>query len=341
MKNCGYCSLKEFNTFKIDVKAKKIVIIKNINDILNAWCLSQIEKLPFVVLGKGSNVLFIKNYDGIVLINKLKGINIYEDKKFWYLHVNSGETWHSFVIFTLKKGFFGLENLALIPGTIGAASIQNIGAYGVEFNKFCNYIDVLNCNNNKIIRFNNKECKFSYRDSKLKHCCRKGLVVISVGIRLEKKWKPIIHYYALKKLNRKNLNPKKIFDFICKIRKEKIPDPKIIGNAGSFFKNPIIDIRKIGNIITQFSNLNFFYEKKSLYKIKLFAGQLIEECHLKGYSIGGASIYNKHALILINKQHATWKDIILLFKHIQSCVKKKFNIFLKPEVQFISSKNKF
>lgn len=340
MKNLHYYSLKKFNTLQINVQAKKIIIAKNINDILNAWYLSKIEKLPFVILGKGSNVLFIKNYDGIVLINKLKGIHTYEDKKFWYLHVNSGEKWHSLVLFTLKKGFFGLENLALIPGTVGAASIQNIGAYGVEINKFCNYIDVLNCNNSKIIRFSNKACKFKYRDSKLKNCSEKGLIVISVGIRLEKKWQPITHHWEFKQLNQKDLSPKKIFNFICKTRKKKIPDPNIIGNTGSFFKNPIIDIYKMNNIIKKFSNLNFFYEKKYFYKIKLFAGQLIEECNLKGYSIGDASVYKKHALIIINKKNATWKDIILLFKHIKLCVKKKFNICLEPEVKFISSKNK-
>lgn len=335
-----YSSLKNFHTFKIDVKAKKIVIAKKINDIINAWYLSKIEKISFIILGKGSNVLFINNYNGIVVINKLKGINLYADNDFWYLHVCSGEKWHSLVLFTLKYGIFGLENLALIPGTVGSASIQNIGAYGVSFNDFCNYVDVLNCANKKIIRFNNKDCKFDYRYSKLQNCYKKGLIVISVGIRLKKKWQPSISYKDFKTFNSKNLHPKKIFNFICETRNKKIPNPKFIGNAGSFFKNPIINIYKAKKIIKYFPNLNLFYDKQYSYKTKLFAGQLIEECNLKGYNIGGAFVYEKHALIIINKKNATWKDIILLFKHIKLCVKKKFNICLEPEVKFISSKNK-
>lgn len=331
-------SLKKFHTFKIDVKAKKIIFAKKIIDIINAWDISKKNNLSFIVLGKGSNVFFVKDYNGIVLINKLKGIFYYQDKKFWYLHVFSGEKWHDLVLMTLKKGFFGLENLALIPGTVGSASIQNIGAYGVEFNKFCIYVDILDCNKNYVFRLDKKDCNFDYRYSKLKNCYKKGLVVIAVGIKLKKNWKPVLHYQHFQKINKHNLHPKKIFDFVCKIRKEKIPNPKITGNAGSFFKNPIVDFNKAKNIIKHFSSLKLSYEKQPYFKIKLFAGQLIEQCNLKGYSIGGASIYKKHSLFIINKNGATCKDIMLLFKHIKLCVKKKFNVCLKPEVQFIFSK---
>lgn len=327
-------SLKKFNTFKIDIKAKKIIIAHQISDFCLAWGISQVKNIPFLVLGKGSNVLFISNYPGIVVINKLKGISITEDKIFWYLHVNSGENWHRLVVLSLKNGFFGLENLAMIPGTVGASIIQNIGAYGIEIQQVFNYVDLLNCKNKKIIRLYSKECKFNYRSSSLNKCCQLGLVVIAVGFILKKQWKPIINYKKLSKLKNNYITPKKIFDTICKIRKQKIPNPKTIGNAGSFFKNPIISKNRYD--IVSFYDQNY---KSNNNLIKLLAAKLIENCNLKKFSIGAAEVYEKHALIIINKKNnATWQEILSLSQYIRRCVLRKFNILLEPEVEFIFPK---
>lgn len=331
-------SLKNFNTLQLDVKAHKIIIAETISDIYTAWHVSKINNIPFLILGNGSNVFFLDHYYGIVVINRLKGISITEDNNFWYLHVNSGESWHSLVMFSLLHGFFGLENLALIPGTVGSAPIQNIGAYGLELKEVCNYVDLLNCKNNKIIRIKSKNCKFSYRNSIFKNCYLQGFVIIAVGLFLKKNWQPINNYGALKCLNINQLTPKNIFKYICKIRKKNIPDPKVLGNAGSFFKNPIVNFYKNKFISDKFSNL--YIHKISHHQFKFSAGLLIEKCNLKGYSIGGASVYYKHALIIVNQKNATCKDIISLFKYIRRCVNNKFNILLEPEVQFINSVNK-
>lgn len=328
-------SLKNFNTLKINVQAEKIIIAKKISDIYSAWNISKINKIPFLVLGNGSNVLFINDYTGIVVINRLKGITINEDNNFWYLHVKSGENWHSLVIFSLLQGLFGLENLALIPGTVGAAPIQNIGAYGLEFKEICNYVDVLNCTNNKIIRIHSQQCKFGYRHSIFKNCCIKGLVIISVGLFLKKKWQPVTNYGLFKNFNINTLTPYNIFEYICNIRKKNIPDPNLLGNAGSFFKNPILNNNKTKLLTDKFSDIHAY--KISNYKFKFSAGWLIEKCNLKGYSIGDAVVYQKHALIIINKKNATYNDILSLFKYIRLSVNKKFNILLEPEVQFIHS----
>lgn len=335
-KNCMNKSLKKFNTFKIDVKAKKIIIAKKISDIYKAWKLSKIKKIPLLILGCGSNVLFISNFIGIVIINKIKGIDITEDKNFWYFHICSGEKWNYLVRFSLLNGFFGLENLALIPGTVGAAAIQNIGAYGLEFQEVCNYVDLFNCKKNNISRFNVKQCKFGYRKSIFKNCYIKGFFIVAIGLILKKSWKPIINYSSLKDLNIKKIKPQYIFEFICKIRRKKIPDFNIIGNAGSFFINPILNMKNAKNILNRFPKIHI--NKISKKRFKIFAGWLIEQCNLKGYSIGGAVVCSKNALIIANKNNsATWKDVFLLFKHVRKCVKKKFNILLKPEVQFINS----
>lgn len=331
-------SLKKFNTFKLDIKAKKIIIAYKISDIYQAWNLSKYKKFSFLILGNGSNILFLNNYNGIVVINRLKGININEDDKFWYLHVNSGENWHELVVFCLNNGFFGLENLAFIPGTVGAAPIQNIGAYGVELKNFCNYVDVLNCNNNKIFRIKSQKCNFGYRKSIFKNCYIKGLVIIAVGICIKKNWSPQINYFSFNKII-ENITPQSIFKYVYEIRKKNIPDYKLFGNAGSFFKNPIISYNKAKIMFNKFTDINIY--KISKNKFKISAGWLIEKCNLKGHSIGDAEIYKKHALIIINKNNATSKDILLLSNYVNDCVKNKFNIKLYPEVQFIFSKSIF
>ncbi|QJC37143.1 UDP-N-acetylmuramate dehydrogenase [Enterobacteriaceae endosymbiont of Donacia thalassina] len=330
---CKY-SLKKFNTFNININAIKIVKIKDLEKLCNLWKKYKKQNFPCLILGDGSNILFLKNFYGLVIINRIKGIYISESKKYWNLHVNSGEKWHDLVKFTIKHKIYGLENLALIPGRVGSAPIQNIGAYGSSIQNFCEYVDIINPINKKIKRINKKKCNFKYRDSIFKYNY-KNYVIISIGLSLSKKWIPNLKYNDLKKL-KYNITPQKIFNYICNIRKKKIPYPKIYGNAGSFFKNPIISPILGTKLLKIFSDMPFSLEKK---KFKLSAGWLIDKCKFKGYiSSNGAMVYSKQSLILLNRfNNSSGIDILELAIKIYYKVGKKFGVWLEPEVKIIDS----
>jgi len=250
------------------------------------------------------------------------------------VYVLSGEKWHDLVKFTLNLGIFGLENLALIPGCIGSAAIQNIGAYGSEFKDFCEYVDILCSKKNIIIRMNKSTCKFTYRSSIFKKQYHHKNVIIGVGLKIKKKWQPIIWPLLKEQMLKINLTAHNIFNLICKIRKEKLPDPKQIGNAGSFFKNPIITQKKARKLISLY-NLPWYPEKNNL--IKISGGWLIEYYDFKNITIGDAAIYQKQKLILINKKNASAQEILILAKIIHKCILEKFHISLEPEIDFIGS----
>lgn len=331
-----YQSLKSFHTFRTNIFAKKIIIVRTIKKLISIYKKYRKQKLPFLILGEGSNVLFTHNYHGIIIINKIVGINIHTKKKYWLLHVKGGVKWHNLVKYTIQKKIYGLENLALIPGSVGAAPIQNIGAYGIEFKNVCKYVDVLSLKNSTITRIKTKNCLFSYRNSIFKKQNNPDCIIVAVGIKLPNKWSPTLSYFELKKLNPKTITAYKIFCYICKLRRKKIPDPKKTGNAGSFFKNPIIEKKKIYELIRKYRNIPYFFDENDKM-IKISAGWLIEQCKLKGFSIGNAKIYHKKALILINKNNlATPQEIITLSQIIILNVEKKFKITLKPEVKIIN-----
>lgn len=325
-------SLKDLNTFAIDVTAKKIIFIKTIHALIKTVKNCKLFQIPYLILGEGSNVLFLENYKGVVLINRIKGIKITEKNKFWILHVFSGEKWHNLVKYTLNLNIFGLENLALIPGRIGSAAIQNIGAYGLEFKDVCSYVDVLSLKDHKIQRINKNSCKFSYRSSIFKNRYNCDYAIIAVGIKLSKIWNPTIFSVLKNYINLKDTTAHKIFNIICKIRIKKLPNPKKIGNAGSFFKNPII-IKKQADKLISLYNIPYYPQKNGL--IKISGGALIQNCKFKNIQIGDAAIHKTQKLILINKKNATSKEVIKLAKIIQTCILKKFNVFLEPEIDFI------
>ncbi|QCI24160.1 UDP-N-acetylmuramate dehydrogenase [Buchnera aphidicola (Muscaphis stroyani)] len=329
----SYESLKKLNTFKINVTAKKIVFVKTIQSLINVWNTCKFYSIPFIILGEGSNVLFLKNYQGIVVINRIKGIIVTEKKKTCLLHVYSGEKWNDLVKYSLRIGFFGLENLALIPGCVGSAAIQNIGAYGAELKNVCQYVDVLSLNDNSIKRIYKNECKFSYRNSIFKHQYKYGYAIISVGIKLSKIWNPIIFHSFKKKIKCTNITPYSIFNYICYLRRNKLPNPKKTGSAGSFFKNPIISKKKLKKLTSLYTNIPMHLQKNGLVKIS--AAWLIEKYRFKNIHIGDAEIYKKQKLILINRKNATGLEILKLSKIITICILKKFNIFLQPEIDFI------
>jgi UDP-N-acetylmuramate dehydrogenase len=328
-------SLKAFNTLGLEVSAKNIVIADTAKAIIDAWqsCVQQAQ--PYMVLGGGSNVLFLEDFDGTVIINAIKGIAIEEQTEAWQLHVGAGENWHQLVEHTLKKGITGLENLALIPGMAGSAPIQNIGAYGVEFKDICDYVEAVHLPTGKIVRLHREECAFGYRDSIFKHAMKDDYVIVAVGLRLAKQWHPVLSYGDLARLNPATASAWDVFTAVCQMRQSKLPDPSVTGNVGSFFKNPLVSASQAATLCAQWPTLPLYPQPDG--EVKLAAGWLIDQCQLKGYRVGGAAVHRQQALVLINEDQATPQDIVQLAREVRNHVGEKFNVWLEPEVRFIGA----
>lgn len=326
-------SLQAFNTFGLRAKAHQIETANNKDELCAYWQNAHEQKLPTLILGGGSNVLFTEDFNGIVIRNCIAGIEITEDEQYWSVHVGAGENWHALIEFLLEKNIYGLENLALIPGNVGSAPIQNIGAYGKELKDVCAYVDIVELSTGHIHRLTNNECQFGYRDSIFKHHYQQGFAIIAVGLQLSKKWEPILTYGDLSKLSLETVTPKDVFGSVCSMRTSKLPDPTITGNAGSFFKNPIVDIRIAQHLKAEYPFCPQYVQQDG---VKLAAGWLIDQCGLKGHQIGGAAVHMKQALVLINKDGlATGKDIVNLAAYIRQKVFERFGVQLEPEVRFI------
>ena len=329
-------SLKPWNTFGIDHNAKHIVCAENEQQLLSAWQHSTAEDLPVLILGEGSNVLFLEDYAGTVIVNRIKGIEVAESADAWHLHVGAGENWHQLVRYTLDNNMPGLENLALIPGCAGSSPIQNIGAYGVELQRVCEYVDCIELATGKPQRLSSSECRFGYRDSIFKHEYQDHFAIVAVGFRLVKAWQPVLTYGDLTRLDPQTVTPREVFDSVCHMRMTKLPDPKVNGNAGSFFKNPVVGSEYAKTLLASFPNAPHYPQRDGT--VKLAAGWLIDQCQLKGYIHGGAAVHQQQALVLINQNNATSDDIVGLAHHIRTQVGEKFNVWLEPEVRFIRAK---
>lgn len=328
-------SLTKFTTFGTNAKAKDIIVATSPDSLAEFWRLAVDRHDPVLILGEGSNVLFLEDFSGTILLNRIKGISITEDSDSWRLHVGAGENWHELVKYSLEHGMSGLENLALIPGCAGSAPIQNIGAYGIEFQRVCDYVDVLNLCTNELFRLTADECHFGYRESIFKHNYRDGYAITAVGLRLEKLWQPVLNYGDLAQLPRETVTPKQVFDSVCHMRKTKLPDPHETGNAGSFFKNPVVTAAVAAQIKMIFPDAPMYPQASG--DMKLAAGWLIDRCDLKGFQVGGAAVHQKQALVLINKDHATSADVAMLAQAVRNKVAEKFGVWLEPEVRFISA----
>lgn len=331
-------SLKSFNTFGIDVRAKLFLDLdkeSKINKLINT-----LKNVPenILCLGGGSNILFVDDFDGLIILNNLKGMKIIESNNdFVIIEVAAGENWHNFVKLSLKNKYYGLENLALIPGKVGGAPIQNIGAYGSEQSDFFVYLKALDLENFRIKTFAKDECGFNYRTSVFKNKFKKKYLVISVAYKLLKKPSINLKYSELAEEVRKipniNPDPEYIFDTVCRIRQRKLPDPTVLPNAGSFFKNPIIEKDKFYQIKENFEDFRGYELPDG--RIKVFAAWLIEKCGWKGFRDGNAGIHQNHALILVNYGNATGTDILNLSNKIKDSVLQKFDILLEPEVEIV------
>lgn len=331
-------SLLPYNTFGIDVNAKyfqEFSSLENIKEILSDNNLKQENKL---ILGGGSNILFTKNFDGLVLKNNLKGIELVsENEDSVFVKSLAGEVWHNFVLFCIEKNYGGIENLSLIPGNVGASPMQNIGAYGVEIKDTFFELEALNIHTLELVKFTTTDCKFGYRESIFKNTEKGNFIITSVTFKLNKK--PIINtsYGAieqeLEKMKISNPTIKDVSEAVCAIRSSKLPNPKEIGNAGSFFKNPTVSLEKYNSLKAEFTDIVGYTQNEN--KMKLAAGWLIEKAGWKGKQIGNAGVHKNQALVLVNYGKAKGEEVINLAKEVQHTVNQKFEVLLEMEVNIL------
>ncbi|MGF1681962.1 UDP-N-acetylmuramate dehydrogenase [Photobacterium minamisatsumaniensis] len=328
-------SLAPFHTFGIDVKARHIVEAETADELISIWQSECYQTIPKLIVGQGSNLLFCEEYSGVIVLNRIKGVDITETESSFLLHIGAGEDWHQLVKMTVEQGMPGLENLALIPGCVGSSPIQNIGAYGVELKDICQYVDIIDLATGLIQRLKNEECGFGYRESVFKRELKSSHAIIAVGIELTKAWQPNISYGPLAKFDQNTVTASDIFHEVCLIRRSKLPDPAKMGNAGSFFKNPVISSEKASRLIYQHPDIPMYPQPSG--EVKVAAGWLIDQCSLKGFQVGGARVHDHQALVLVNYHRASSDDIIALAWHVIHTVEAKFGITLEHEVRFMSS----
>ena len=328
-------SLKTYNTFGISVNAKRFISVDSVYQLQQ---LLKIEKDVFLISG-GSNMLLTKEIEKLVVHINIKGISIdNETSEVVYLTVNSGENWHDFVLWCISENYGGIENLSLIPGNVGTCPIQNIGAYGVEVKDTITKVEGLDIKTGKLVHFSNEECKFGYRNSIFKNEVKGKYILTSVSFRLTKKNHTLNTSYGAietELISNKITNPtlKNISDAVISIRKSKLPDPSEIGNSGSFFKNPVIPISQFLILQKEFPTIPSYAVSDT--EIKIPAGWLVEQGGFKGKRFGDAGVHKKQALVLVNYNHASGKEIYELAKKIQKTVKSKFRVSLEIEVNII------
>lgn len=326
-------SLRSYNTFGIDVKARYFSAFSNTDEL--ARLTNYDSKLSTLILGGGSNILFTKDFDGIILKNEIKGIELlHEDANYVYVKTGAGENWHQFVLHCISRGWAGVENLSLIPGSVGAAPVQNIGAYGVELDDVFLDLEAFHLKEKKTYTLTKSDCAFDYRDSIFKNKYKNEFAITSVTFQLKKK--PVFHtsYGAitqeLEKMGVKELNIKSISQAVINIRISKLPDHAAIANAGSFFKNPELSASKYNELLSLFPDIIAYPLTNG--NVKLAAGWMIEQCGWKGVRRGDAGCHAKQALVLVNYGNASGKEIYQLSQKIISSVNNKFGVLLEREV---------
>ncbi|PQJ23402.1 UDP-N-acetylmuramate dehydrogenase [Tenacibaculum sp. SG-28] len=330
-----HISLKEYNTFGMHVYAKRFVSVSSFFALKN---ILEKEKEVYIISG-GSNILLTKDISCLVIHIDIKGISIdKEEENYIYLTVNAGEHWHDFVNWCIAQNYGGLENLSLIPGYVGTAPIQNIGAYGVEVKDAITKVEGIDIKSGKRVSFSNTACNFGYRNSIFKQKLKNKVVITAVSFKLTKTKHVINSSYGaieseLKKKNIVNPSIKDISEAVISIRKSKLPDPKKIGNSGSFFKNPVIAITKYEALQKQFPKIPSYPISEN--EVKVPAGWLIENIGYKGKNYGTYGVHEKQALVLVNYGDASGKDIYRLAQEIQKEVEKKFGIHLEMEVNIL------
>jgi len=328
-------NLTSLNTFKVNATADFFAEITSEQELEEALDYASARSIPFEIIGGGSNILFAQDFKGMVIRVRNKGIlwDKVKDSDKQKVTASAGEDWHKFVTRCLEKNLYGLENLALIPGTVGGAPIQNIGAYGVEVKEFISGVKAYDVIEKKWISIERKNCGFSYRNSIFKTSDR--FIIYNVIFELVRNWEPRLNHKELSaKFVSKKATASVVFDEICKLRNKKLPDPSVIGNAGSFFKNPIIPLSKFEKLKTKFPDIPFYETENSSF-LKIPAAWLLDCLGWKGKTLEGASVSPKHALIITNSGNASGENILDLAKKMSSSVLDNFGIMLVPEVRII------
>ncbi len=330
-------SLLPYNTFRIDVMAKYFVEVTSHEDLLSLIETDEFKSNEKFVLGGGSNLLLTKDFEGIVIRLGIKGIAVEEKGDDIFVKAGAAEVWNDFVQFNVNKGYAGVENLSLIPGTVGACPIQNIGAYGVEVKDTIVEVEAFHLASASIQKFTNAECKFAYRESIFKNECKGEYIIVSVTFKLSKIPSLKLHYGAIEEeLNKRGItNPslRNVADVVSEIRVSKLPDPSTIGNSGSFFKNPIIEKSQFDELISKHPTIVNFPASDG--RVKLAAGWLIEQCGWKGKQIGHVGTWKNQALVIVNHGDATGKEIYDFSALIIQSVFERFGVSLEREVNIL------
>lgn len=330
-------SLLPFNTFGLDVKARYFAEVKDLKDLKSALSWAQKEEVDFYILGGGSNILLTGDYEGLIIKNALKGIVVKEEsEQESVLEVAGGEVWHELVMYCIENGWGGIENMSLIPGTVGAAPMQNIGAYGVEIKDVFMSLKALNRHTLELQEFDKEACQFGYRESVFKKELKNQFVIVSVTIRLNKIHQVNTSYGAINEvLNAKSISHptiRNVSDAVIEIRQSKLPDPAKIGNSGSFFKNPVISKNQYEELKSQYDIPGY---PQGEHEVKVPAGWLIEQSGWKGMRRGAIGVHDKQALVLVNYGGGQGNELYQLALDVKASVLEKFGIEINPEVNIL------
>lgn len=331
-------SLQPYNTFGLEAKARFFTAFDSVKLLKESLLMIRDNQLKYMILGGGSNILLTQPYEGIVLLNKLKGITVVDEtSEHIFVKSEAGESWHDLVLYCIENNYAGIENMSLIPGSVGAAPMQNIGAYGVEVKDVFHSLEAIHVETGEIKTFHAEECEFGYRESVFKRSLKGQYIIISVTLRLNKTPEFKTSYGAisaeLESMGIKNLSIKAISDAVIAIRKSKLPDPAEIGNSGSFFKNPVLASEVVEKIKVAYPNIASYPAGEGLTKVA--AGWLIEQAGWKGKTFGNYGVHKNQALVLVNYGGATGKEIYDLSVTVIKSVKEKFGIELEREVNVV------
>lgn len=330
--------MRSFNTFGLNEKARFYQLVESLDDLKSALQFADQHHLPILVLGGGSNILLTKDFPGLVVHIASKGIDlVFSSDQQVIVDVAAGENWHQFVLYSLERKWFGLENLSLIPGSVGASPMQNIGAYGVEVGQWIESVEWLDRETGQLKRTQAADCQFGYRDSIFKQSLKERAIIWSVRFRLSLKPQPKIEYgdirLVLEKWAIQQPQPQDISKAIIEIRQSKLPNPSQVGNAGSFFKNPVVSKSVFSGLSTKFPQIPHYPVDEN--QVKVPAAWLIETAGWKGKNFGNYGVHDRQALVLVNYGGATGRQIWDLAMEIQRDVKEKFGIELQPEVNLV------
>lgn len=329
-------NLVERNSFGVRQMASTLVEVESADDLCQLFTEERPEK--WYVLGAGNNTLFTKDYDGVLITPVGRRIEILEDDgERVNIRVEAGYDWDELVAWSVEQGLWGIENLSAIPSSVGAAPVQNIGAYGTEAKDAITVVEYFDTNKLEVVRLENKDCSFAYRESAFKHELKGVAIILAVEFELHRTAKPNLGYGdVIKEVEaRGGATLKNIRDAICAIRASKLPDPKVLGNAGSFFKNPIVGVEVAEALLKEYPEMPKYPVPNSSDKVKLAAGWLIDKAGLKGYRSGSVGVHTRQALVLVNYGGATGNDVIRLSEMVCGAVKEKFGIEISPEVNIL------